>query len=137
MPQPSHEDSIDFGSLLAISVGNTNTAVGAFIAGDIIERISVPNSSPDAVASAAEKLADDHAIDIAVLATVNRKFSAALTSRLENSGDLRLLHIAEDCAIPLKHRLDDEAILKTGQDRLLNAVAAHRIARQACVVVDA
>lgn len=122
-------------SILTISVGNTNTSAAAFCGGELLERISRPNT--DTLADAIHKLTHDHAIDIAVMATVNRPVSTRLAAEIQSVDALQLLQVGEDLGIPLKHTLEDEAIRLTGQDRLLNAVAAHSIARQACVVVDA
>jgi type III pantothenate kinase len=125
------------GTVLAISVGNTNTALAACVDGEPVHRVTMPNASLDAIAEAAAAAAGEHAADVAVLATVNRTVSDKLVHALTGHPDLQVLQIGVDLGIPLKHTLDDDAIRGTGQDRLLNAVAAFRTARQACVVVDA
>ncbi|MCR9217880.1 MAG: type III pantothenate kinase [bacterium] len=131
------DDITPSGSILAISVGNTNTALAACIDGEPVHRVTMPNTSLDAIAKATAAAAEEHATDIAVLATVNRTVSGNLVHALQATPELQVLQIGVDLGIPLKHTLDDEAIRGTGQDRLLSAVAAFRIARQACVVVDA
>lgn len=139
MTDPSNDfsDLSPAGSLLAINVGNTNTAFAVCIDGEPMHRVTTPNTSLDILASAILTAAEEHAIDTAVLATVNRTLSERLVRALGATAPLEILRIGSDLGIPLKHTLTDDAIAATGQDRLLGAVAAFRIARQACVVVDA
>ena len=133
----SPDDLAPSGSVLAISVGNTNTAIGVCIDGEPVHRVSMQNTSVDAIATAAFAAAEEHATDVAVLATVNRSVSDELVRALSARPGLQVAQVGVDLGIPLKHTLEDEAIAGTGQDRLLSAVAAFRLARQACVVVDA
>lgn len=124
------------GTIVVISVGNTNTTFAACVGGDTVEPQSLPNTDISAIARTIASLAEKQGTDIAVLASVNRAVSEPLRRELV-SNDLELLQINHDIAIPLKHTLEDTAIAATGQDRLLAAAAAFRIAGQACVVVDA
>lgn len=134
---PDRHDFQPTGSVLAISVGNTNTAFAVCVDGEPMHRASVANAAPEELHRAIVALEEEHAVDTAVLATVNRTASDQLVRMLRSSSDLQVLQIGTDLGIPLKHTLEDAAIAKTGQDRLLGAVAAYRIAKQACVVVDA
>jgi len=124
------------GTIIAVSVGNTNTTFAACISGDPIEPQSRPNTDLPAIARTVATLAESQDADTVVLASVNRAVSEPLRRELV-SNNLEVLLINHDIAIPLKHTLEDAAIAATGQDRLLAAIAAFRIAGQACVVVDA
>lgn len=134
MNQNAHDPST--ATIVAISVGNTNTTFAACIGGDPFEPQSLPNADIPSIARAIATLAESQDTDTALLATVNRAVSEPLRRELVLL-DIELLQINRDIAIPLKHTLDDAAIASTGQDRLLAAAAAFRIAGQACVVVDA
>lgn len=133
MNTPDHSSSE---SIIAVSVGNTNTAFARCIGSDTSDHTSLPNSDVPAIASAIERLAEQHDTDTLVLATVNRTISDQLVRALSSSV-LEVLQVNRDIPIPLQHTLEDSAIAATGQDRLLAAVAAFRISGQACVVVDA
>jgi type III pantothenate kinase len=123
-------------SIIAVSVGNTNTAFALCAGANAIDPASLPNADIPAIAAAIDHLAEEHDIDTVVLATVNRTVSDQL-ARAIGSSLVDVLQINRDIPIPLQHTLEDAAIAATGQDRLLAAVAAYRIAGQACVVVDA
>jgi len=122
-------------SIIAVSVGNTNTAFARCTGADAIDPASLSNADIPAIAAAIDHLAEEHDIDTVVLATVNRTVSDQL-ARAIGSSRVDVLQINRDIPIPLQHTLEDAAIAATGQDRLLAAVAAYRIAGQACVVVE-
>lgn len=134
MSTPDHPSSSE--SIIAISVGNTNTAFARCTGTQTTDPVSLPNADIPVIAAAIERLAEEHDLDTAVLATVNRTVSDQL-ARAIGSSVADVLQINRDIPIPLQHTLEDAAIAATGQDRLLAAVAAFRIAGQACVVVDA
>ncbi|MEC9374228.1 MAG: type III pantothenate kinase [Planctomycetota bacterium] len=127
-------------NILAVSVGNTRTNFGVFDGTEARFVRSMANASPEAMvaelASAAAELNDDEATRGAiVIATVNRKLSEDLLSRLESKVNIDLFRIGTDVPIPMATALASDA--GTGQDRLLAALAAFETAKQACVVVDA
>ena len=93
------DDITPSGSVLAISVGNTNTALAACIDGEPVHRVTMPNTSLDAIAKAATAAAEEHAIDIAVLATVNRTVSDKLIQTLQANPELQVLQIGVDLGI--------------------------------------
>ncbi|MFG0292617.1 MAG: type III pantothenate kinase [Phycisphaerales bacterium JB050] len=129
-PQPT-------GSILAISVGNTNTLLGVCVDGEPLHSVSIANATPEALPKAIATLAAEHAVDVAVLASVNRTVSDQLIRTLRTTAEVQVMQIGTDLGLPLKHTLEEKAIAKTGQDRLLSAIAGYHIAKQACVVVDA
>ncbi len=121
--------------VLAVSIGNTNTAFAVCAGREPDEIRTVGSSDPHAVAEAI--LAIDADVRAIVIASVNEPVARRVHAELVARSPASVFRIGHDIPIPLRHTLDDDAIAATGQDRLLNAVAAYRAARQACVVVDA
>jgi type III pantothenate kinase len=132
--------------LIAISVGNTRTAVGFFEDGrlDHSERFVNSDFGPavehiirlwkDAAGEGSSARSGDN--DAAILiASVNDPVANRITSALEDQLHEEIYRVGPDVPVPIGEQLDPETI--TGVDRLLNAAAAYEILKQACVVVDA
>jgi len=124
--------------LLAISVGNSRTALGAFIDGKQLESVRVENAETDTIVRAAERLwatldADDdrHCVIASVNDPIGNPLELALASMLGTG----VSRIGRDLAAPIGESLDPGAT--PGADRLLNAAAAWDVMRSACIVVDA
>jgi type III pantothenate kinase len=125
--------------LLAISVGNTRTkwarcdsggveASGAIDNADLVaqprvgaEVLAQSGSDPDSVAC--------------VLASVNDPVADRIGAGLSPLLARGVLRVRRDLEIPIRHALRDDTTV--GTDRLLNALAAYRKSKQACVIVDA
>lgn len=132
--------------LLAVSVGNTNTRFvtyhgsGSAGEGHEHEGVSLPNADlvglTTALAHAAKHLDDDERTAV-VVASTNHKFRDELLDALIPSLEHDVYRVGSDVDIPVAHALSDDAAEKTGQDRLLNALAAFDLAGGACVVVSA
>ena len=123
--------------LLAISVGNSRTAVGRF-EGDRLEASDhVENGDAAVVAQAIERhwqaLEDQDAM--VVLASVNDPFATRLVPELETRTGAEVHRVRRDLPIPIGTCVDDDA--SVGEDRLLAAAAAWDALKQAVVVVDA
>ena len=125
-------------NLLAVSVGNTRTRVGAFAGNDLTRSATIENAKPqelrDAVVEAAQAFAGGEGYS-AVISSVNRAVSERLLKALDGRLQAAFLHIERDVPVPIGRQLDPEAIV--GEDRLLCAAAAYKVLQQACVVVDA
>lgn len=137
--------------LLAISVGNTRTALGSFRDGSLIESDRVGNENLDVIVAVARRLwmtlgdapeggaegapggADEE--PVCVIASVNDRIADELESRLKGKLDTEPARIGRDLAAPIGECLDPGA--RPGADRLLNAAAAWDVMRSACIVVDA
>ncbi len=126
-------------TILPVNVGNTRTSF-CVASGDEREHLhAMPNEPVDALAGAILS----HARGLpagapAVLATVNRPLSDRLLGALRQAlGPDRALLLNDDVPIPVRHTLDESGALSVGQDRLLNALAAFEVIKQACVVIDA
>jgi type III pantothenate kinase len=72
-----------------------------------------------------------------VIASVNPPMREKLVDLIIPRLDTELYQIGDDVVIPIAHTLTDAAFARTGQDRLLNALAAHRMSQAAAMVVDA
>lgn len=124
--------------LLAISVGNTRTALGRFSGRALLASRSLPNSDVAGIERAIlEESAelDTEGRTVVVIATVNPRFSSELLARVEPRLEHEVFRIGEELPIPIRSSLTPAA--GTGQDRLLAALAAFETVRQACVVIDA
>lgn len=130
-------------ALLAVSVGNTRTALMGASLGGRGGPVSLPNEPFDALAAAVVReyeaaLEADSDAD-ALIASVNDSVADRLAVALERAAPSResALRLGRDVPIPIRHTLDEEGERTVGQDRLLNAIGAFEAVRQACVVVDA
>jgi len=125
-------------NLLAVSVGNTRTRVGAFVKGELCEVSTFRNDRLDRIASAVEQaekplngVEDAHVL----MSSVNPAVAEQVQKLLKDHVNRQVYRVEQDLPIPIGRQLDPEAIV--GEDRLLNAAAAYDKLNQACVVVDA
>ena len=121
--------------LLAISIGNTRTRLGVFRGGDLEHGAVLENADPAQLAAAVRAVELDRPDAPVVIASVNEAVADALAAALGAAYTGRLHRFGHDLTIPVPHALPD--LSATGQDRLLNALAAPARAQQACVVIDA
>lgn len=124
-------------NLLAISVGNTRTRIGAFVEGQLVDKRSFRNDDPSLLALEAEQAfgALSGKSDAGVLVgSVRPAVCDPLLMSLQEKLGVTPLRVEKDLRIPIGRQLDREAIV--GDDRLLNAAAAYDVLKQACVVVD-
>ena len=123
--------------LLAISVGNSRTAVGRFEAGALQAHDHLDNSDMKAVAQGVERhwqaLEDEDAM--VVLASVNDTLADKLLPEIEALTGAEVHRVRRDLPIPIGTCVDDDS--SVGEDRLLAAAAAWDALKQAVVVVDA
>ncbi len=125
-------------NLLAISVGNTRTRIGAFVEGQLVDKRSFRNDDPSLLALEAEQAFGGlrNKPDAGVLVgSVRPAVCDPLMATLHEKLGIRPLRVEKDVRIPIGRQLDREALV--GDDRLLNAAAAFDVLKQACVVVDA
>lgn len=144
MPDHTHDPSERSASsiaVLAVNVGNTNTAFELFTPAGVEgarPRVSVPNARPadviDGLLEAASALQEREASAI-VFASTNKPALDAIVEQLRARTSQEVYILGVDLPIPIRFDLAPEQM--TGQDRFLNALAAYHTMRQACVVVDA
>jgi type III pantothenate kinase len=123
--------------LVAISVGNTRTAVGHFHGDRVhgVERFA--NDDMDGIVRAAEH-AWSHRGDEdgeIVVASVNDPVAIAVEAKVAAVLHADVWRIGRDLEVPVGRCLDEGAT--PGQDRLLSAAAAFAMVKQAVIVVDA
>jgi len=127
-------------SILAVSVGNTRTAIAAFTGSSIgtVDRLENSDGAPALAARIAALIQGVSAggeVPI-VIATVNQAVCEAIEEELRrSSAGVEILRIGREISPAIGMCVDPETL--TGQDRLLNAAAAFERFGQACVVVDA
>ncbi len=126
--------------LLAVSVGNTNTRFVTYHAGHAHEGMSLPNADMvqlvDALSHAAAHVGHEPRSAV-VIASTNHRFRDELAQTIKPRLKSELYLIGIDLEIPVKHALSADSAARTGQDRLLNALAAFDLLKSACVVISA
>jgi type III pantothenate kinase len=131
-------DQGDGPNLIAISVGNTRTQIGSFVAGKLQDSARFANDDLarvlEHVVSAWRHISELDRSAI-LLASVNDPVAHRLTSMIEGQLSTEIYRVGEDVPVPIGQQLDPETI--TGVDRLLNAAAAYERLHEACIVVDA
>jgi len=131
--------------LIAISVGNTRTQVARFTDHQLDEVERFTNDSIPPIVQRVTAWWKEHgnvnAPDFAAgqpaiaLASVNDPIATQLVAQIEDDLTVEVFRIGDDMPVPIGQHLDRETI--TGVDRLLNAAAAFKTLKQACVIVDA
>ena len=124
-------------NLLAVSVGNTRTRLGAFVAGQLVETATFENRQESQIAQAMDHafapLANHEAP--VLMSSVNPSAARLVEASIAKHLQRTVKRVERDLPIPIGRKLDPEAIV--GEDRLLNAAAAFDVLKQACVIVDA
>jgi type III pantothenate kinase len=125
-------------SLLAISIGNTRTRLGAFVQGKLVERAAV--ATPDGPGLAAALKSVDAPLRgqpgaAVLIGSVDPGATDRVAASVRSALNIEPKRVDRDVKIPIGRQLDRESII--GEDRLLNAAAAYDTLKQACVVVDA
>jgi len=124
-------------NVLAISVGNTRTRIGAFVDGQITETATFRNSRnckiSDSLDATYAPLQNRNASIL--LSSVNPPVANWVEQEVAEHFRQSVVRVERDLPIPIGRQLDPEALV--GEDRLLNAAAAYDVLQQACVVVDA
>lgn len=125
-------------NLLAISVGNTRTRIGAFVDSKLEETETFANDGQEDLLKHVERsysYLHDRDNAYVLLSSVNPSVATPLEHQLPKHIGRDVHRVERDIAIPIGRQLDREAII--GEDRLLNAAAAYDVLKQACVVIDA
>jgi type III pantothenate kinase len=126
------------GFLLAVSVGNTRTAVGHFHNEQLQAVEYLPTQDTQGIVAAASQQwahAADYDDNEVVVAGVNAEACTRLEVALAATLNTGVWRVGRDLEVPIGLRVDPGT--KTGQDRLLCAAAAFDILKQAAIVVDA
>ncbi len=123
-------------NILAIAVGNTRSRLGLFSDKELLDPVSIDNANLSAQLKLIAALKERHPAASLVIASVNNDHADKLERELAASQSISdIWRIGRDVPINLTHTLQNDQTV--GLDRLLNAVAAHTRAEQACIIVDA
>ncbi len=125
-------------NLLAVSVGNTRTRLGAFVGGQLVETATFENRQESQIAEAMDHafapLRENDGAPV-LMSSVNPSAARLVEASIAKHLRRTVKRVERDLPIPIGRKLDPEAIV--GEDRLLNAAAAYDVLKQACVIVDA
>lgn len=125
-------------NLLAVSVGNTRTRIGAFVEGKLVECAMFENQRDADLGDAMEHAFTplrERGDTVVLMSSVNPAAAERMERQIQQQLHREIKRVERDLPIPIGRQLDREAIV--GEDRLLNAAAAFDVLKQACVVVDA
>jgi len=117
--------------LLAIGVGNSFINLGTFDGHTLERRARLLLGNPFAENWPFDR---DSSFDEILIASVNPPVSDALEQWLRENYSAAVLLARRDFPLPIE--VDCSEPDKVGVDRLLNAVAAYRLVRRECIVVD-
>lgn len=125
-------------NLLAVSVGNTRTRVGAFVEGQLAETATFENGHNEKIKESIDRAfapLRGREDTVVLLSSVNPSMADSIQQAIAEHLGCVVRRVERDLPIPVGRQLDPEAMV--GEDRLLNAAAAYDVLKQACVVVDA
>jgi type III pantothenate kinase len=125
-------------NLLAMNVGNSRLALGAFAAGKLVHVTRVPHARrgdwPAAIADAWLHVSGGENAAV-VGASVNPPLVQPVDKITLDAISMRVQWVGRDIEIPINVLTNPPE--QTGIDRILNVAAAHEQMQKACVVVDA
>src|SRR4051794_27939310 len=125
-------------NLLALNLGNSRLAVGAFVAGELkqVTRLSHERRDdwPAAIEQVWNQLRGREGAAVAG-ASVNPGLLESLEHAVERPTGQTVQWVGRDIELPIKVLTENPA--ETGVDRILNVAAAYDQMEKACVVVDA
>lgn len=144
MPDPiqinSTEDSSSLNSMIAIAVGNTRSRVGVLVGKECVKAQSFSTDTPAEIASYVSALFEEYDFPgeepVIFMSTVSRSASVAIEEVIQERYGWTIHLLGRDVQIPIRHSLTESGEETVGQDRLLCAIGAFDVVKQACVVVD-
>ncbi len=124
-------------AVVAITVGNTRTQVGSFIRGESVFVGAFGSTETDEIVRTIKEriIAFGGALEpVVVIGGVDQGAIEAIESSFAGGAIYRL---GRDIGLKVQHTLTDSGEQTVGQDRLLCAIGAFHLYKQACVIVDA
>jgi type III pantothenate kinase len=125
-------------NLLALNIGNSRLAIGAFVAGELmnVQRIDHADKAawPAAIAAGWERIAGGARPAIAA-AGVNPAVAEPLEALVVKLTGQQIQWVGREIELPID--VHTEVPTETGVDRVLNVAAAYEQIGAACAVVDA
>ncbi len=144
MLDPTQTNSADESSstttFLAIAVGNTRTRVGVLVGRECVKAQSIASDDAGAIASYASSLFEEFEFvsdePVILMSTVDQAAADSIEETIRERFNWSCYRIGRDLDLPIRHTLSESGEATVGQDRLLCALGAFDIVKQACVVVD-
>ncbi len=121
-------------AIIAVTVGNSRIKFASFANLEMLDSGAAMLTELGEAAGLIAGMLSRSAGGEIVMASVNPAIADRLESMLVGRTGGSIYRLGRDLGFPIKHALDDDSTL--GQDRLLNAIAAFELARQACIVID-
>lgn len=125
-------------NLMVLNVGNTRTAIGVFVAGELVQvrRLGEEDRAnlPGIIDELWKLISDKEAPAIAG-ASVNPAQLEAVELMVRERTGQQVEWVGRDIDLPIEVLTENPA--QTGVDRVLNVAAAYEQMQKACVVVDA
>lgn len=136
----AHQFPSSSGVMLAIAVGNSRTRVGVLKGNECAKAQSFATTQPDEIASFAAALFDEFEFEstepVILMSTVSHSAADAIEESIKSKFHWSVFRFGRDIQIPIRHTLSVSGEATIGQDRLLCAIGAFSVVKQACVVVD-
>lgn len=127
-------------SLIAIAVGNTRTRVGMLRGTECVKAQSLRTDEPAEIAAFIAQLRDEYATPgdepVILLSTVSQRAADGIEASISSGHQWAVYRFGRDLPIPIRHGLTESGEKTVGQDRLLCAIGAFRVVKQACIVID-
>ncbi len=129
----------DGANLIAVNIGNSAISFAHFSGDEAQPLRRFLHAQIKDAADAIVQVCNEGAVscEAIVIASVHEPMRNTFMDIIIPRVEVELYRVGEDVPVPISHTLSDSAIAGTGQDRLLNALAAHRASNGAAVVVDA
>lgn len=121
--------------VLAVSVGNSRIKFGLFHGLDLDKADAAPNTEMDEAVRKISAMAEAVGGAKVVVASVNNPVADRLCAALDEDDSIELFRLGSDLPIPISTSLEDDSTV--GHDRLINAIGAFSLGKQACIVIDA
>jgi len=131
------EDASTIESLIAIAVGNTRTQIGSFLRAESTSHASVDSDDTESIVRMVrDRMVGFQGVSdpVIAIAGVHPSVIDEVQSSFNPGAVIRL---GVDLPIDIQHTLTESGERTVGQDRLLCAIGAFHLFKQACVVVDA
>ena len=126
--------------MIAVAVGNSRTRVGILAGRECLKAQSVHSDQPDEISSQVASLwgeyGDGEPDPVIVISHVSGDMASDIESSLRKHGHTTLYRFGRDLPIPIRNTLTESGEKTVGQDRLLCAIGAFQVVKQACIVVD-
>lgn len=126
--------------MIAIAVGNTRTRVGILSGRECLKAQSVHSDQVkeivDLVSSLWSEYGDSTPDPVIVLSHVSADRADAIQKALRSEHGSTVYRFGKELAIPVRHALTASGEKTVGQDRLLCAIGAFGVLKQACIVID-